>query len=262
MDDSSEDRARSRRFRRKAAAGGAALAIGFVSTVVLAEWLANGTGEGFARATEAQALTTEDVDPAGTLYPGGTGDLVVTIGNSNPFAVSVTSVTGDGPITSDVPTCDAAGHGVAFVDQLGLSLAVPAASTETFTLEDAVVMSVDSADECQGALFEIPVALNGASGDGGEGGGGDPVTCDDSDPDTIDSYDENSEACVFSYQRYVDQDEDGYGSNTVILTTHPNAPGTSDNDHDCDDSSASVNPAAPEIPGNGIDDDCDTVTDE
>jgi len=182
-----------RRSWRKAAAAGAALAVGLASTIALAEWLANGTGEGYARATVAEALTTESATVQESLYPGGTGDLVLRINNPNPFPVTVTSVTQDGTITSDDSACDTGGHGVALAPQT-VSLAVPASSAQTFTLADAVSMAATSDDACQGALFTIPVSLNGGSGDD-DGGTGIP-DCDDGDAATVDSYDDVTESCV------------------------------------------------------------------
>jgi hypothetical protein len=75
-----------RALRRSA---GAAFVVGvtvtaLVAGVAVAAWLANGTGLGYAKVKAKQALTTVSADPAATLYPGSTGDLVVTAKNPNP----------------------------------------------------------------------------------------------------------------------------------------------------------------------------------
>jgi len=70
----------------------------FVSGVAFAEWLANGSGSGYAKAASAQNLTTSVAVASDSLYPGGTGDLALTVNNPNPFPVTVTSVVGAGPI--------------------------------------------------------------------------------------------------------------------------------------------------------------------
>lgn len=55
---------------------------------------------------------------------------------------------------------------------------------------------------------------------------------------------------------YADSDLDGFGNinNTVQDTQLPQ--GFSVNSDDCDDTNAAINPDAPELPGNGIDENC------
>jgi hypothetical protein len=131
--------------------------------VATASWLANGTGAARAKATTAQALTTSQATTSATLYPGAVGDAVITINNPNPYPVRVTNVTANGPITSDNGAdCDAS-TGVTFSDASALALDVPAAGNETFVLSGAVEMDNSSDNSCQGAIFNIPVELLGAS---------------------------------------------------------------------------------------------------
>jgi hypothetical protein len=133
------------------------------TSVAFASWLASGTGSGSAKARVAQPLTTLSATASPTLYPGGTGDFVITIGNPNPYPVTVTSISANGPITSDHEGCDAPTHGVSFTDQTGV-FPVPANGSATFTLAAAVAMADTSPEACQGATFTIPVKLSGGSG--------------------------------------------------------------------------------------------------
>ena len=50
----------------------------------------------------------------------------------------------------------------------------------------------------------------------------------------------------------IDSDGDGYGNPSNPLCTYPEL--------DCDDTDPDVNPGMTEVPGNGIDDDCDPAT--
>jgi hypothetical protein len=244
------------RGRRKLLVGAALAAVAFVSTLAFAEWLASGTGEGYAQATTAQSLTTESAIAAATLYPGGTGDLVLRIHNPNPFPVTVTTVEQNGPITSDDAACDAGGHGVTFTTFTG-ALALAGGETKTFTLEDVLAMAVTSAHECQGAVFTVPVSLNGGSGGGETDEDGDGYTaaggdCDDNNaavhpeaPELLDGVDNDCDGVVDEGFGAVDADADGY---TAI-------------GGDCDDSNAAVHPGATELL-DGLDNDCDGVVDE
>jgi hypothetical protein len=143
--------------------------VALVAGVALAAWVANGTGSGYAKAVTAQQLTTVDASAltVAQLYPGGSGDVKITIVNPNSYPVLVTDVTGNGAIvtTPADATCDAS-TGVTFTDQTGLSLAVPANNGPggtTFTLTGAAHMSNSSVDACQGETFRIPVSLAGHS---------------------------------------------------------------------------------------------------
>ena len=139
--------------------------VALAGTVAMAAWTAGGTGDGYSKATTAQALTTIDVSgsTSAQLYPGGTGDMKLRINNPNPYAVTVSSVTGSGSITSDKGAACNASTGVSFTNQSGLSLSVPASSAATFTLAGTVAMSNASDNSCQGAVFTIPVTLTGSS---------------------------------------------------------------------------------------------------
>jgi hypothetical protein len=154
-----------RKLTARITAGGIVVGAMLAAGVAFAAWTATGSGSGYAKATTAQALTTVDVSattPA-TLYPGATGNVKLSISNPNPYPVTVSSVSGNGAITSDKGAACNASTGVTYSNQTGLSLAVPAAGSATFTLTGAVAMSNASDDSCQGAVFTIPVSLSGAS---------------------------------------------------------------------------------------------------
>jgi len=82
-----------------------------------------------------------------------------------------------------------------------------------------------------------------------EGSAGDPTCGDGLDNDCDGLTDGDDAGC----QVCLDGDEDGYGDPASEACTYPEL--------DCDDSTADVNPGETEICGNGIDDDCDTLTD-
>jgi hypothetical protein len=136
-----------------------------VGSIAYAAWTVSGAGSGYAQATTSQVLTTVDASAATTaqLYPGATGDVKLRIDNPNPFAVRVTTVSGNGAIVSNKGAACDASTGVSFTDQTGQTLDVPGGSAVTFTLTGSVSMSNASDNSCQGAIFTIPVVLSGAS---------------------------------------------------------------------------------------------------
>jgi hypothetical protein len=132
--------------------------------VAFAAWTATGGGSGTSEATTAELISTVAGTTTAQLYPGGDGDLVIKLVNPNPYPVEIHSITGDGAITSDAGAACTASTGVSFVDLTGLELDVPANSVGTeHVLEDAVSMSNASHNDCQGAVFTVPVTVLGES---------------------------------------------------------------------------------------------------
>jgi hypothetical protein len=133
--------------------------------IAWAAWTVGGTGSGYAKAGSASSLTLGDATASTTadLYPGATGAVKVSISNPNSFPVRVTSVTGNGTITSDKGAACNASTGVSFSAQSSLTLDLAAGATSTFTLGGAVTMNNTSDNSCQGAVFSIPVAVSGTS---------------------------------------------------------------------------------------------------
>lgn len=139
-----------------------AVAIVATSAATFGSWsVSSSAGSGYSKAKVALSLTLSDASASTTaqLYPGGTGDLWVKVSNPNPFAVTVTSVTGAGTITSDKGAACDASTGVTFTNTTGLTQAVGAGATVTFSLAGKVAMSNASDNTCQGAVFSVPITL-------------------------------------------------------------------------------------------------------
>ncbi len=80
--------------------------------------------------------------------------------------------------------------------------------------------------------------------------------CDNLDNDCNGIVDDN----IDTYTYYIDSDNDGFGNPTLPFDTCAISlimEGISNNNNDCDDTNPDINPAAEEINGNGIDENCD-----
>ena len=160
---------RKRSINKKIAVGVIALALTAVG-FVYAAWTTNGTGNAYAKAGTAAAISTVDVSAStvATLYPGVSGDVLIKLDNPNTYPVTVTAVTGNGTITADAGHSGCTTTGVTFTNQSSLSLTIPAKSGGVdgvlqTTLSGAASMSNASLNACQGAVFTIPVTLSGTS---------------------------------------------------------------------------------------------------
>jgi len=121
-----------------------------------------GSGQASASTGSLQPVTVAALagaTPASSLLPGGTGDVVLRVSNPNAYAVTLTSVTGNGTITADAghPSCTTTG--VTFTGQTGMSTTIAASSTMLVPLPGAASMSAASSNGCQGATFSIPVSI-------------------------------------------------------------------------------------------------------
>lgn len=141
-----------------------------IAGLVYAQWVASGSGQGYARAGKATNLSTVDVSAnvsatTGLLYPGANGDVRVQIHNPNPYPVKVTEISsGAGAVTASGGTGTCTVTGVSLNSPQAVAIEVPAeGDSAEEVLSGAAHMSNSSEDGCQDATFTIPVALTGVS---------------------------------------------------------------------------------------------------
>ena len=133
-----------------------------VGGVAWAAWSSAAAGSSAGRATTAQPPTTTAVAgsavTSGLLYPTGTGSVVITVNNPNPYRVKVASIAAAGAVTAAGGTGTCSTTGVTLTAQTPGDL-VPAGGSVTLTLAGAAAMSASSDAGCQGATFTLPVTV-------------------------------------------------------------------------------------------------------
>jgi hypothetical protein len=133
----------------------------------LAYWTATGSGSGVGAAGTSQAVTLSAGTPTSPVYPGGHGDVALTIDNPNPFRVHVGSLSlatsqGTGGFQVDAGHSGCNTSTLSFATQTnggaGWSVAPRVGSTHgvlSVDLADAVTMGTTAASACQGATFDV-----------------------------------------------------------------------------------------------------------
>ncbi len=148
---------------------------------------AGSSGEGQAASVQNLTITAVATPPASNLlYPGGTGDVVATITNPNPYPVTITAVqlpvntsyasgyttsafstaqTGCSSTTSDVTWNFATGTSGSS-HTLTTALTVAASGTLTVTLTNDATMTASAPAACEATYFSMP-SLTGVTATGG-----------------------------------------------------------------------------------------------
>lgn len=155
-------RLRSRWWLSVALAGLVTAAAGAASAYWTGSGPAPGSGSGATGTT--QALVLSPGVPSGSLQPGGTADVVLTISNPNAEIVQLASISLDPTRAASGFAIDAAhascDTGVLAHATRTTGWTVPARSgsvdgTLAVVLTDALSMADDAADSCQGAEFGV-----------------------------------------------------------------------------------------------------------
>jgi hypothetical protein len=134
--------------------------------VAFAIWSAQGTGSGVAGAAIASSLTVTPVNPSGSqasMYPGGpAGAVYFTVGNPNPFPVTVTKVSYGTPISFNTTVCANANLSLDSNAPTTLNISVPAnTTTGTQSIPGVIDLAHSAPDGCQGAEFGINLTVTG-----------------------------------------------------------------------------------------------------
>ncbi len=138
-------------------AGGAALAY----------WTAPGSGAGIATTGSATAVTLSPGSPDLHLYPGGQANVTLTVSNPNSIVVSFHSLaldlsqgSGGYGVDSGHSACPTSALSFTTQTNAGAGWNVPARTGSTdgaldVALPNALGLSVDAANACQGARFTV-----------------------------------------------------------------------------------------------------------
>lgn len=159
-----------RRRGRRATVGSAAVASTVAAGAALAFWVGGGAGSGSASTEVLSQLTLSPATPVAQLYPGGSSDVVLTITNSNRATVRIGTLSLDEDlgtaglsVDADHPACPPSALAFTPADG-GSGWTVPGAvagvpGSITATLPDALSMSLDADDHCQGAVVTVYLSV-------------------------------------------------------------------------------------------------------
>ena len=161
------------RWRRISVVFGAvvALVLGISAGSAYGYFATHGLGTSSVSVGTMQTVTMATAGtPSTPLLPGGTGDVVFSVTNPNNFPVSLvgaaletgsaitpdanhslcTTTDGNPAVTLNVPSGD-------------LPVAIPANTTQLINLASAASMDLAATSNCQGATFDIPLAITAHS---------------------------------------------------------------------------------------------------
>lgn len=145
----------------------AGVLVAAVGASAFAYWSADGAGKGNGSTGATVAVTLSPGVAAPDLRPGGEGNVVLLVTNPNSTVAQFGSLTldatqGDEGYAVDAAHSDCGLTALDYTTQTngGAGWAVPAASggddgTLAVTLSDALAMSGDAADACQGAALTV-----------------------------------------------------------------------------------------------------------
>jgi hypothetical protein len=143
------------RARRRTALLAWVVALTLPAAAAAALWTVGGSGSGQGRAVTVQNLVVTPGTPTAQLYPGGSGDVVYSVTNPNPFPVRVTGVS-PGAVTGE-GACGAS----SFTTSTGTvaPVTIAADATATVTVVGGVTMVVAATDACQGVVVTVAGTL-------------------------------------------------------------------------------------------------------
>lgn len=121
-----------------------------------------GAGSGSASVETVASVTLTPGTSATELYPGRSGDVALSIANSNTYRAYVGSLvldtsrgTNGFSVSGGLPGCDPAALSYTTQSNGGAGWYVPAAGTLDLDLANAIALGVGAASECQGATFIV-----------------------------------------------------------------------------------------------------------
>lgn len=135
--------------------------------IARAYWSGFGIGSGSAPTGTTVSVTLRPGTPIASLYPGGNSDVVTILSNANTVPVRIGSLlldTGQGAggfaVDPAHSACSLSSLSFTAPPNTGMGWTIPAKisgvdGTVPVTLIDAVAMSVDGANACQGATFTV-----------------------------------------------------------------------------------------------------------
>lgn len=146
-----------------AAIGAGVLTVGIIAAqIVAAAPKADKSTPAPPNAYEVTTVASDVPSGVGTVYPGGTGSLIVKFTNRTGVDAVITGMVGNG--TPQPANCALSLHASGVNAWVTTSPTVPGKSTVTFTVSNALAMGTSAASSCQSALLTVPVAVTARNG--------------------------------------------------------------------------------------------------